>query len=108
MAGLWNDDVQLGPALHTALGEGDDADEMMHGLVGGIKAATALAGLAADRLVQPTGPSIAVLDLNGSDTHRAETNRLRQQFRALAPVLIDRQSLVEGKRVSVRVDPGGR
>lgn len=95
MAGLWNDDAQLGPALHTALGEGDDGDEMMHGLGGGIKAATALAQLAADRLVQPTGPRIAVLDLNGFDTHSAETSRLDQQFRALAAVLA---TLAEGLR----------
>lgn len=93
MAGLWNDDAQLGPALHTALGAGDGTDEMMHGLGGGIKAATALAQLAADRLLQPAGPRIAVLDLNGFDTHSGEAGRLDQQFRALAAVL---QTLAEG------------
>lgn len=95
VATLWNADPVLGPALMATM-EGENSAMMGDGKRGdGIKAMQDLARLAAARLAAPQGPRIAVLELNGFDTHSGEEGRLRQQFRALSAGFL---ALEEGLR----------
>jgi uncharacterized protein (DUF1501 family) len=86
MMALWSEDVVLGQAMADhQMTSMDGARDMAPG--GGLQATVNLARLAAARLAQPNGPRIAVIEMNGFDTHSAEANRIRQQFEALTQAL---------------------
>ena len=86
MMALWSEDVVLGQAMATDQGAAAmEPREMAR--AGNLQAVVNLARLAAERLAQPAGPRIAVIEMNGFDTHSAEANRLVQQFNALSQAL---------------------
>ncbi|MEK9968714.1 MAG: DUF1501 domain-containing protein [Ferrovibrio sp.] len=92
MMALWSEDAVLGQAMaDVQMASMDGSRDMGPG--GGLQAVVKLAKLAASRLAQPNGPRIAVIEMNGFDTHSAEANRLRQQFDALTQSLT---ALAEG------------
>ncbi len=91
IATLWGGDAQLAPALEAAM--------MMEGRPGmqpngqprpntqGTMAVIELARIAAAQLSRADGPRIAVIELNGFDTHSGQLGRLNQQFKAMAAAL---------------------
>lgn len=89
MALLWNDDAVLGPALSRETGMKPTMASMGSGRGAGAQRASdvALAKLAAQRLLEPEGPRIAVLEQNGWDTHSAQGNRFNNQAAGLAAML---------------------
>lgn len=83
---LWSEDVVLGRAMATdQMAAAMEPRDMAR--AGNLQAVIGLARLAAERLAQPNGPRIAVIEMNGFDTHSAEANRLTQQFAALSQAL---------------------
>ncbi len=94
MMALWSEDATLGAALSESRMMGEAPPEMA-GRPGSLQAVAGLARVAAERLARPDGPRIAVIEMNGFDTHSAETNRLVQQFTALSQALA---ALAEGLR----------
>ncbi len=85
MMALWSEDVVLGQALADHQSVAMEPKDMAR--FGSLQAVVDLARIAAARLAQPNGPRIAVIEMNGFDTHSAEANRLRQQFDALSQAL---------------------
>ncbi len=73
---LWQADPVLGPAMATGLDEKEKAEEAL--AQGEVKKGASadifpvLADSAGRLLAQDTGPRIAVLDMNGFDTHRSQ------------------------------------
>jgi uncharacterized protein (DUF1501 family) len=65
---LYADDALLGPALATGLSVEDEAQSLGAGGVGG-RDVKAFAQTAARFLAAPDGPSVAVLSIDGFDTH---------------------------------------
>jgi uncharacterized protein (DUF1501 family) len=85
MMALWSEDVVLGQALADHQMVAMEPKDMAR--FGSLQAVVDLARIAAARLAQPNGPRIAVIEMNGFDTHSAEANRIRQQFDALSQAL---------------------
>lgn len=85
MMALWSEDVVLGQALADHQMVAMEPKDMAR--FGSLQAVVDLARIAATRLAQPNGPRIAVIEMNGFDTHSAEANRIRQQFDALSQAL---------------------
>lgn len=85
MMALWSEDVVLGQALADHQMVSMEPKDMAR--FGSLQAVVDLARIAAARLAQPNGPRIAVIEMNGFDTHSAEANRIRQQFDALTQAL---------------------
>ena len=72
------------PVIGPALAEGIRQRGMSPGdLAGGHGGAVVLAGAAGRLLAAPNGPRVAALELAGWDTHSAQAQRLKQQFKAL-------------------------
>ncbi len=85
MMALWSEDTVLGQALADHQTVSMEPKDMAR--FGSLQAVVDLARIAAARLAQPNGPRIAVIEMNGFDTHSAEANRIRQQFDALSQAL---------------------
>jgi len=71
------------PIIGPSLAEGIKQRGMSPGDLGAGRGATVLAGAAGRLLAAPNGPRIAALELAGWDTHNAQAQRLKQQFKAL-------------------------
>ena len=83
VAALYHDDALLQPLWGEAL-----AARALAGGDGGGKANPAALGkLAATFLAKPAGPRIAVIEIDGWDTHAAQAGRLANQLRQLDAVI---------------------
>jgi uncharacterized protein (DUF1501 family) len=71
------------PVIGPSLAEGIKQRGMSPGDLANGRGATVLAGAAGRLLAAPNGPRIAALELAGWDTHNAQAQRLKQQFKAL-------------------------
>jgi len=71
------------PVIGPALAEGIRQRGMSPGDLAGGHGAVVLAGAAGRLLAAPNGPRVAALELAGWDTHSAQAQRLKQQFKAL-------------------------
>jgi uncharacterized protein (DUF1501 family) len=77
-------DPVIGPALAEGIKQRGMTPGDLAGAHGGI---IVLAGAAGRLLAAPNGPRIAALELAGWDTHNAQAQRLRQQFKQLDEAL---------------------
>lgn len=82
VAGLYDAD----PLLHPLWAAAMDARTLAQGSSGGKNDPAALGTLAARFLAKPVGPRIAVIELNGWDTHAGQAGRLAGQLRQLDAV----------------------
>ena len=81
-------DPLLGPALVEGLKQrGISPDSAMQADGKKNEQAVVLASTAGKMLAAPSGPRVAVLELNGWDTHSAQVGRLKNQFKQLDATL---------------------